>query len=176
MSKKRIPTFCLVIDCSIAHAAGSAKSKGATGIQCREFLMGVRGVCHRMAWNPAIKDEWDRHQSAFTMQWLASMTKLKKLRNIGPSESAELRGRIAEACADENVAAIILKDWHLVDAALATDMRVASLDDAVRGHLSNLASDVECLQTIIWVNPAIAGERAIEWLEQGAPMQKKRLL
>jgi hypothetical protein len=71
---------------------------------------------------------------------------------------------------------IVLKDCHLVEAALATDLRVASLDDRVRGHFGRLAGTIDVLRPILWVNPAIAEERVVDWLESGAPDQKRRRL
>jgi hypothetical protein len=75
MSKKRIATSSLVVDASVARAAGSLESKHPTGILCRDFLMGVRSVCHRIVWTEAIKVEWDKHDSVFARQWRVSMLK-----------------------------------------------------------------------------------------------------
>jgi hypothetical protein len=50
MSKKKIPSRCLVVDASIARAAGSLESKHPTGALCRNFLMAIRSVCHRIGW------------------------------------------------------------------------------------------------------------------------------
>lgn len=176
MSKKKTPTRCLVIDASIARAAGSQESKHPTGILCRDFLMALRGICHRIAWTEAIKLEWDKHDSAFARQWRISMLKLDKLRRVEESAVPEVRPIIHEHCDDAGILAIVLKDCHLIEAALATDSRVASLDDQVRGHLSALAAAIDELRSILWVNPAVPDERAVEWLEKGAPNEKKRRL
>src|SRR5262249_51320366 len=129
MSKKRTPTYCLVVDASIARAASSVQSADPIGTACRDFLIAVRGVCHRMAWSQAIKAEWDKHQSLFAEGWLASMMDLKKLRPVKDEPWAELREAIEGHSDDKNLVGIMLKDAHLVEAALATDLRVASLDD-----------------------------------------------
>jgi hypothetical protein len=71
MSNRRAPGRCLVLDASIARAAGTLDSKDPIGLRCHEFLMAVRGICHRMAWNAAIKAEWDKHKSKFAATWLA---------------------------------------------------------------------------------------------------------
>src|SRR5262245_37230002 len=127
MSKKRRPTCCLVIDASIARAAGSLDSKHPTGILCRDFLMKLRGVCHRMTWTAAIKTEWDGQQSPFALTWRVSMERLGKLRRVVPE--SQLPEEIKECKVDAGVEAKMIKDCHLVEAALATDSRVASLDD-----------------------------------------------
>jgi hypothetical protein len=176
MSQKKTTTFCLVIDADIARAAGSLESNHPRGSLCRDFLLRVRGICHRMAWTDAIRNEWEKHRSKFATEWLASMTRLNKLRRIDAQEAAETRDEISESCPDKAIIAKVLKDFHLIEAALATDSRVASLDETARGHFSRLSAGAESLQNIVWINPTIEDEKAVEWLEQGAPLQKKRLL
>ncbi len=176
MTKKRVHTCCLVIDASIAKAAGTLESFNPIGIRCRDFLIAVRSVCHRMAWNEAIKAEWDRHQSIFAGQWLVTMMNLKKLRHVKDEALEVLRAAIEEHSGDENVATIMLKDAYLIEAALATDARIASLDDTARGHFCRLAATHEPLRQVIWVNPAIEEEQVIKWLEAGAPAQHSRRL
>ena len=64
----------------------------------------------------------------------------------------------------------------LIEAALATDQRIASLDDRVRNHLKEISQGLNELAAICWVNPEKTAERAIEWLEQGAPADRTRML
>ncbi len=173
MSKKRIATSCLVIDASVAHPAGI---QHPTSRLCSSFLISVRGVCHRMAWSQAIKAEWDKHQSPFAAQWLESMMKFKKLRAVKDEPVVELREAIERHASDPHVAPIMLKDVHLIEAALATDGRVASLDENARGHFGQLAATLHLLRRIIWVNPAVVEEKAIDWLEKGTPAKPSRRL
>ncbi len=70
----------------------------------------------------------------------------------------------------------MLKDAHLIEAALATDSRIASLDETVRGHFSRLAASFAPLRRIMWVNPVTEGEKAVEWLEAGAKAERARRL
>lgn len=147
-----------------------------TATRCRDFLFAVRGICHRMAWSKAIKDEWDQHQSLFAAQWLGTMMKLEKLRPVKDEEVEELREAIKEHSKDRNVVENMLKDAHLFEAALATDLRLASWDDNARGHFSRLAVTFTPLRPIMWVDPVTEGEQAVEWLEAGARTQRSRRL
>jgi hypothetical protein len=176
MSKKRITTCCLVVDASIARAAGSPESKHPTGVLCRNFLLSIRSVCHRIAWIETIKIEWDKHDSLFARQWRVSMLNLNKLRPVDCAEVSGIRKSIREHCDDADILAIVLKDCHLVEAALGTDRRIASLDERVRGHLRELAAAVDALRPIVWVNLANPKEGAVEWLGKGSPREKKRWL
>src|SRR5262245_49177275 len=97
MSKKKVRSYCFVIDASIARAAAPPDSVHPTGAMCRAFLLSIRSVCHRLAWSQAIKAEWDKHQSTFATTWLVSMMSLRKIRALEFSES-ELRDEIDAAC------------------------------------------------------------------------------
>jgi hypothetical protein len=174
MSKKSTPTYCLVIDCSVAHAAGGLDSKHPTGIMCRDFLQKVRGICHRMAWTSAIKAEWDRHKSKFATEWLLKMERLGKLRWL--ESMTHLSDDIKACKVESGIEAALLKDCHLVEAALDSDSRVASLDDTVRKHFSDISVTIEVLKPILWVNPTNESEASDAWLEDGAPNQPKRRL
>jgi len=176
MSKKRTMTCCLVIDASIAFAAGKLESGNPQATCCREFLETVRRVCHRMAWSEAIKVEWDRRQNSFAAAWRASMMSLRKLHPVKDEWSEELRTAIEGHSDDQHVTTLMIKDAHLIEAALATDTRVASLDEKARGHFARPAPTFDPLQQVMWVNPAIDNEQTIDWLEKGAPAQRARRL
>lgn len=176
MSKKRARTCCLVIDASIAEAAGTSERSHPNAARCRDFLAAVRNNCHRMAWSEPIVAEWDKHKRGFAALWLVSMRNLRKLRHVQDETWGELREAIEAHSKDQNVVRIMVKDSHLIQAALATDSRIASLDDAVRGHFSRLAAEFPPLRPIMWVNPVTEGAGAVGWLETGAKAQRSRRL
>lgn len=176
MSNQRTKSCCLTIDASIARAAGGFESEDLKSSRCRDFLIEVRAVCHHMAWSSAIKAEWDLHQSVFAGLWLAKMMKLKKLRPVTDEESAELREAIEEHSNNAHDVKKMLKDAHLFEAALATDRRIASLDENAHDHFKRLAATFDRLKPIQWVNPVEEGEQAIEWLKDGAPSRPSRRL
>jgi len=129
-----------------------------------------------MAWSEAIKAEWDKHQSRFAERWLGTMMKLKKLRPVKDERCDDLRRAMAEHSQDQHVVAIMAKDAHLVEAALSIDMRIASLDEAARGHFGRLAASFNPLRRVVWVNPSLENELATEWLQLGAPAERCRRL
>jgi hypothetical protein len=129
-----------------------------------------------MTWTKAIRAEWDKHGSLFATKWLVSMTNLKKLRHFHDTPIDALREAMQEHSEDENVVNTMLKDVHLIEAAMATDWRVASLDKTVRNHFARLSAKVHSLRGIVWVNPDNEAERATKWLSDGAPDQEFRRL
>ncbi len=63
----------------------------------------------------------------------------------------------------------MLKDLRLIEAAIATDKIVISLDDnTARKFFIRAASQVNELKNIVWVPDKIAQEKLIEWLKNGA--------
>lgn len=174
--KKKTRTHCLVVDADVAQAAGSIDSKSQRGTICREVLATIRAVCHRIAWTPAIESEWKRHaaKSLFASTWLVSMMQLGKVRAImtpGPG----LDEAIKAGTTDDAVRAILMKDRHLIEAALASDSRVLSLDARARFHFADLGGEVSILRPVLWVNPE-ADVDVVQWLNEGAPNERKRRL
>ena len=171
----KVHSHSLVIDASIARAAGEF-SEHPTSRNCREFLQAVLDLGHRMAMTAPIQLEWNKHQSRFARRWRTSMMARKKLEIVKVPSDRSLEKRIELIVAAKRVVALIEKDRHLLEAALATDQRIASLDDEVRMHLQVHRSRLPEVARICWVNPDARAERAVAWLESGAPADQFRTL
>jgi hypothetical protein len=100
----------------------------------------------------------------------------RKVERVQIGVHHSLEKRVARARLATGVAAVIEKDRHLIEAALATDRRVASLDDHVRQHLRDHAAKLSEVQSISWVNPIKCEETRVAWLESGAPDERSRTL
>jgi hypothetical protein len=59
------------------------------------------------------------------------------------------------------------KDIHLIEAALAGDRIVISLDDEARKHFARASSVVSMMRDVVWRNPATEVDLEV-WLENGA--------
>ncbi len=120
----------IVIDASIARSAG--ETQHPTSRMCREFLEAVLLICHRMAANPEILAEWDRHQSRFSRRWRLAMVRKGKFVALPRGTDKELWAAFGDSELSATNYSNLHKDLHLIEAALRADRRVASLDDAVR--------------------------------------------
>jgi hypothetical protein len=160
----------LVIDACVARASGPPGSTHHTSSNCRKFLEGVRRICHRMILTQAIADEWNKHQSRFARSWRVSMHARKKIEFIDITEDKNLRDRITKLVNDDFVLKIILKDMHLVEAAIYTDRCIVSLETSSFGHLRLIASEIKEIAQLALVNPDEAVQDPIGWLEAGAPI------
>lgn len=168
----------LVIDASVARAAGGEDATNPISQNCRDFLKALRDFGHIIVMTPDIKEEWNKHQSIFANRWRSSMVAKKQLeyRSDIP-ENRELWNAIARLAATDKQRAEMFKDLRLIEAALATDKTVVSLDDnTARKFFANAADEVDELKEIVWVNPAKPEEQAIFWLENGAAPEKERKL
>lgn len=79
-----------------------------------------------------------------------------KIIDIVEGENAELRSQV-------DLSKAVAKDLHLVEAALATDNIVVSLDDRASINLC-----VRATRDVVWVNAVRDGGHAIYWLRAGA--------
>lgn len=176
MSDKRITSVCLVIDTSIAQAAGGFRSEHPIGTMCREVLSRVLGICHRMAFGERMKEEWNRHQSLFARTWLVKMMSMNKLVPVDDEPLADHLETIQRYADDPGLVAVMTKDAHLLAAALRTGKRILSLDDKIRNHCGGKLRVHDHVMALAWVNPTIPDEDAIGWLNEGAPMDVHRTL
>jgi hypothetical protein len=166
----------LVIDASVARSVGKEHAIDPTSIYCREFLKAVRTICHQIVMTPEIGEEWQRHQSSFARQWLLSMTARRKVYRLGDVLDNDLRGRIEGVVSNERAAEAMRKDLRLIEAAIATDRIVISLDETARALFAAVVQSVGKLRNIVWVTPSRTEDELILWLENGARPEKRRLL
>ena len=169
----------LVIDASVARAAGGDDAIHPTSIHCRDFLQAVLENSHQVVMTPDIKHEWDKHQSRAARRWLRIMVSKKKLVPLSDlpanNELWDVCDRLAET---DNQRQEMFKDLRLLEAALVTDKIVISLDDnTARKFFSRAAQEFEAIADIVWVNPNnVEEEQPIVWLENGAEPEKERYL
>jgi hypothetical protein len=131
---------------------------------CALFLDQVRDLKYQIVMNEKILEEWNRHQSRYSSQWIAYMTERKRVFKRRIARNVSLRRKmITEA---------MLKDVHLLEAALATDKRIVSNDDRARNSFRRIPD----VRLVAWVNPSQPEETAVEWLKRGARLERYRLL
>lgn len=166
----------LVVDASVARAAGGETAVFPLSKRCRDLLKTMLAVCHRAVLTRPVREEWKKHESTFARQWRTAMMARKKLVLDDAPEDREIREAIEDAARTDKGRRAMLKDAHLIEAARATDGTVLSLDDVVRALFAAASSEVRPLRTIVWANPAHEEEGCLAWLEDGAPGDEHRQL
>jgi hypothetical protein len=110
------------------------------------------------------------------MTWFSSMVARRKVCWIDAPANEELRHKVEEVAPHENKRQAMLKDIHLIEAAFEADKIVISMDETVRGCFHEITLRVGVLKQIAWVNPCKDEETPIDWLKDGAELEKDRLL
>ncbi len=172
----KVRSQSLVIDASVAQAAGPEKATHPAAKRCRDFLLAVMDLCHRMVFSAAIEEEWNNHQSGFARRWRRSMFARKKIDRLAVAANDRLREQLERAGRTEKQRGAISKDAHLIEAAQAQGMRIVALDDTVRQYFQKIAAIVADLRSVYWVNPVSQTEEPLEWLQAGAPANDFRKL
>jgi hypothetical protein len=172
----------IVVDASVAWACNDPDVAGVDPNTCAAFLRELRAMQHRAVMSPDLEQEWTspppamRQPSSFGARWLAGMLArglVDYRRNVA---NIEFRYRLEQATAEAAVRRILRDDVHLIEAAMATDRLVASLDEQVRWHLRRACRTATELSGIIWVNPDRPEETPIAWLRTGARAERRRML
>jgi ABC-type iron transport system FetAB ATPase subunit len=87
-----------------------------------------------------------------------------------------LRRKVEQYAPGENKREAMLKDIHLVEAAFQADKIVISMDETVRKCFHEVTHEIRKLKQIAWVNPCKSEETALNWLQNGAELERERLL
>lgn len=176
MRKRKTPK-CLVIDADVARAAGKTSSQNLISIGCRNFLdVMLETTKHKVVLTKTIQEEWNKHQSVATLIWRRTMIAQKRVCLIEAPTDEQLRQHIEQHATTENKRSAMLKDIHLVEAALQTDKIVVSMDETVRQCFHEATREVRKLKQIAWVNPGKSEETPLDWLQNGAELERERLL
>lgn len=158
----------LVIDASIARASGGADATHPEAVASRDFLLATLNLSHEAVFTLSLQEEWNKHQSTFARKWRGSMVAKRRFVALSQGERKDLRQAVEDADMHKNEKSAMLKDCHLVEAALATDGNVISLDDKAGALFSSASSNIHELHKILWVNPSRYSSESISWLEGGA--------
>lgn len=166
----------IVVDASIARASGREEAVHPTATNCHRFLSTMLRLMFRVVTSPDMEQERLRRSSRFFSRWFTEMTRRNLVLDVGNVADAQLREKILQATKQPGTRIAIQKDFLLLEAALATDQTVASLDEKIRKHFRQAAVYVEEIETLVWINLDKDAEDCIAWLENGAPNEKERQL
>lgn len=188
----------LVIDASIASAAGGPAELTASlpslsddpepdryrSRRCRRILLEVLRICHRLVLTDDLREEWSRHRSRFARRWLARMVTKDKVERLDVTQAPDLQEDIddfADGVSDDFEVIEVYrhemqKDRHLLEAALAADEMILSLNEKDRRRFAKACDDISSIRTIVWSNPERDEDSCLDWVQQGAsPEPRLRL-
>ena len=172
---KRKPSK-IVVDASVARASGREDATYPTSIRCCQFLKAFQECEFLLVMSPEIELEWNQHKSHYASKWIVQMYGRKRVVNVGNVNDTHLRERIRNTSKIKKEQQAMEKDCRLLEAALATDQRIVSLDKTVRKLFRHAAKAIREIQSIVWVNTDNEDDDAVNWLKNGARAEKKRQL
>jgi hypothetical protein len=149
----------LVIDTSILSAATDRESEDPIPGSCAKLLTDVYRICHQVVFTSESLMEWNNRRSNFAKRWRVWMEGEKKVHRLDDScRDEELRGACERLFSDgdgPDVWEEVEKDLHLVEAALATDKIVLSLERRIYECFQWACSrrGARILGEIYWFNP-----------------------
>jgi hypothetical protein len=82
----------LVIDASVAASATEKEHPEAK--LCLDFLNRVRDLKYHVVMNEKIIEEWNRHQTRYSFQWITYMTERKRVFKARIARNESLRSRM----------------------------------------------------------------------------------
>ncbi|MCC6394460.1 MAG: hypothetical protein IT167_27945 [Bryobacterales bacterium] len=141
----------LVIDACVVRAAGD-KEQGISS-KCRRFLDETLRICDRMVMTPKLRQEWNKHQSLFATKWRASMIARKKMVPIQDSGDVTLLIEVQDAAESGAGRREMTKDIHLMEAALATDHIVVTIERDSFARFERIKAKVPRLAGVQVFNP-----------------------
>lgn len=167
----------LVVDTSVARSAGRGDADDDTSLRCRQFLLIMKdNTRHLVVMSDALESEWVKHQSRFARLWLIAMEKKKRVFHAEIPAQGKLRQQVKRVVEKQSECDAMLKDMLLIEAAFHTDRVVTSLDETVRQLFHQAAEKIPAFTKIAWVNPCIAEETSLDWLQNGAELERERCL
>ena len=175
MPKSNGKTF--VIDASVARASGGMDAAFPLSKHSRDFLMRLLQSQHAAGFTPSIRAEWNAHQSAFARTWIVQMYARRRVVSSNADPSAvTVEKTIGKSGFSKKRTDAMLKDAHLIAAALIYDKTVVSLDDTVRRLFASCADKWTFTKDIAWLHPSESHDKIAQWLNAGAPLNAEYLL
>lgn len=159
----------LVIDSDVASSA--SETSNPRSINCRQALDKILELQYGLVLTADLQEEWGRHRSRYFRRWLTKMfgSKLQVPLKDDIVINQKLRANLSSNAKSESDAEAMLKDVHLLEAALASDETILSMNSSDRDRFKAICEQIALIQNIIWVNPNEPAEKCSDWLDNGAP-------
>lgn len=151
-----------VLDADVARCAGLSEvpsSKGARNVMQAMIKSETIAI-----FCPTLSEEWKKHRSKFSANWLSSMTAKKKILRVKPTES--VANEIRAAAISEGDKRIAEKDVHIVDAAVNQNAIIASNDNAARAVFQQILNGSATMEALVWVSPTASSEEIVSLIER----------
>ncbi|MBL7492827.1 hypothetical protein I6A60_14105 [Frankia sp. AgB1.9] len=156
----------LVVDASVGSSAGHKEHPQSS--RSRHALMTIQASTCLVGLSRSLLAEWKDHESAYGVRWRAAMVAARRLRVHDVPENPRLRARLADALPKESERKALLKDTHLIEAALSLDRRLVSSDHISRRLAENAAATISEVSAVQWADAVESPDETCGWIAAGA--------
>lgn len=167
-----LPARRLVVDADIVAAATAHVNPRS--VQCTTLLATILATRHVVTLPPFLREEWERRFPRASHIWLTAMYARRLVHEPELNPNRGVAGALARLPFHPDIVAIVVKDAHLLEAALATDRIVLSMDETAYYHFCDAAATLSQIRPVMWANPERAADDCITWLTTGAKPETKR--
>ena len=130
----------------------------------------------KIAVNPYLLREYGEHSSAFAVTWRQScFARGRVAKNCPPQRDDALFEAVLATVEPEGKRRELEKDFHLIEAALASDLNIISLDKKARALYCRAAQEITVLRPVLWGDPT-AHPKLARWLAGKIGRPKELLL
>lgn len=172
MKPKQTRPRLLVIDSDVvATATGNENPRS---IICLQTLNMVQQMRHRVLLTPSIKTEWDNRLPRIAARWLTQMKSRRLIEWRDEEPDCGVAGALQRLDVTDDILTIMLKDKHLLEAALTADYTVLSMDETAYYHFYAATATIKQIRLVMWANPERTADETINWLANGARPEKVR--
>ena len=102
------------------------------------------------------------------------MTARKKVHRLVDVQDANLRLQINESVMAVDKTNALLKDIHLIEAALRSDSIIISCDQRMQKLINEAAQTTTAIRSICWSDPCQELDEAVNWVASGASIETTR--
>lgn len=100
--------------------------------------------------------------------WQVQMESRGKIHRKRLARDEVLENRILEQFNDENDKRVVSKDFPFVQAALASDSIVLSMDERARARYSSVTGEIKEIRRLVWRNIDTDHHNTMNWIRAGA--------
>jgi len=150
----------VVVDACVAQSAGETEHPVSSC--CRDALLAILTICHRVVMTEAVQVQWNDHRSRFAHKWLTSMWAKKKVHRC---EGVQL-SHVDKACDGLSTTEQdrLREDLLLIEAACAADGIIVTRDDVIQAIWHKCHDRLGVPKPVTWINPVTDGVQALESL------------
>ncbi|MGG0610957.1 hypothetical protein [Bacillus altitudinis] len=164
---------CLIIDASVVT---SASPKNGISKRSADFLDKFLETKNKLGLTEELKAEWLNHKSSYTAKVLTKTKQEQRIIKIkGYEDTQDIRQKVHNIKDKQRIYAI-LKDVHLLEAAILTDKLIVSLDNKARNNFSHFYNCINNLPNVCWINPCENSESALDWLDSKDKYSSERFI